>query len=102
MSAERRARSRPSRSGASGCDGQAARPAGATYDAALVTFTLCTIPDAAAALRRCGECSSPAARLHFLEHGLSDDPKVAAWQRRLEPFQRLVAGGCHLTRDLPC
>jgi SAM-dependent methyltransferase len=69
------------------------------YDAALVTFTLCTIPDAEAALREVYRVLKPGASLHFLEHGLSDDPKVITWQYRLEPMQRLVAGGCHLTRD---
>jgi SAM-dependent methyltransferase len=73
--------------------------AGATYDSALVTFSLCTIPDAAAALREVLRVLKPGASLHFLEHGISDDPKVVAWQRRLEPLQRRIAGGCHLTRD---
>ena len=41
----------------------------------------------------------PGASLHFLEHGISDDPDVVKWQRRLEPLQRRFAGGCHLTRD---
>ena len=41
----------------------------------------------------------PGGRFHFLEHGLSPDAAVATWQRRLEPMQRRVADGCHLTRD---
>jgi ubiquinone/menaquinone biosynthesis C-methylase UbiE len=69
------------------------------YDSALVTFTLCTIPDADAALREVHRVLKPGATLYFLEHGLSDDPKVVAWQHRLEPVQRRFAGGCHLTRD---
>jgi SAM-dependent methyltransferase len=73
--------------------------ADATYDSALVTFTLCTIPDPLAALREVRRVLKPGASLHFLEHGLAEDPKVAAWQRRLEPLQRRLAGGCHLTRD---
>jgi SAM-dependent methyltransferase len=70
-----------------------------TYDAALVTFSLCTVPDPEAALRVVQRVLKPGAALHFLEHGVSDDPRVAAWQRRLDPFQRRFAGGCHLTRD---
>jgi ubiquinone/menaquinone biosynthesis C-methylase UbiE len=70
-----------------------------TYDAALVSFTLCTIPEPAAALDEVHRVLKHGASLHFLEHGISDDPKVATWQRRLEPIQRRVAGGCHLTRD---
>ena len=70
-----------------------------TYDAALVTFTLCTIADPEAALREVRRVLKPGASLHFLEHGLSDDPDVIKWQLRLAPFQRRFAGGCHLTRD---
>lgn len=73
--------------------------ADATYDAALMTFTLCTIPDPEAALREVRRVLKPGGTLHFLEHGLSEEPGVAVWQHRLEPVQRRVAGGCHLTRD---
>jgi SAM-dependent methyltransferase len=71
----------------------------ATFDAALVTFTLCTVADPEAVLREVRRVLKPGASLHFLEHGISDDPDVAKWQRRLEPLQRRFAGGCHLTRD---
>ena len=82
-----------------GLDGERLEAEDATYDGALVTFTLCTIPDAVAALREVRRVLKPGAGVHFLEHGLADDPKVAVWQRRLDPIQRRLAGGCHLTRD---
>lgn len=83
----------------SGLDGQSLMAGDATYDAALCTFTLCTIPDAIAALAEVRRVLKPGGTLHYLEHGLSPNPKVARWQHRLEPVQRRVAGGCHLTRD---
>lgn len=68
-------------------------------DAALTTFTLCTVPDPVAALAELQRVVRPGGTIHFLEHGLSPDDGVAKWQRRIEPFQRRFADGCHLTRD---
>ncbi|CAN5502270.1 class I SAM-dependent methyltransferase [soil metagenome] len=67
-------------------------------DSALSTFTLCTIADVEAALAEIRRVLRPGGRLHFLEHGHAPDERVATWQRRFEPVQRRVAGGCHLTR----
>lgn len=68
-------------------------------DAALSTFTLCTIPGVEQAIAEVARVLKPGARFHFLEHGLAPDEGVARWQRRIEPVQKKVAGGCHLTRD---
>ena len=82
-----------------GLDGQSVAAADASYDAALCTFTLCTIPDARTALAEVRRLVRPGGMFHFLEHGLSTDPRVARWQHRLDPWQQRLAGGCHLTRD---
>jgi len=70
-------------------------------DGALSTFTLCTIPDVDAALGELRRVIRPGGRFHFLEHGLAPDVGVANWQGRLDPLQAKLAGGCHLTRDMP-
>ncbi len=71
----------------------------ASCDGALSTFTLCTISHVEQALAEIRRVLRPGGRFHFLEHGLSPDATVARWQHRLEPFQKRVADGCHLTRE---
>lgn len=85
----------------SGLDGQSLPFGDNTFDSALTTWTLCTIPDAGAALREVRRVLVPGGTLHFVEHGLAPDENVRRWQRRLEPVQKRVAGGCHLTRRIP-
>ncbi len=84
-----------------GVDGQRLEEPEASYDAVLTTFTLCTIPDAERALAEVRRVLRPGGQVCFLEDGLAPDARVAAWQRCLEPVQRRVAGGCHLTRPVP-
>jgi len=82
-----------------GRDGQSLPFTDGTFDTALSTWTLCTIPDPAAALREVRRVVRPGGTLHFVEHGLAPDKAVRTWQRRLEPLQKRVCGGCHLTRE---
>jgi ubiquinone/menaquinone biosynthesis C-methylase UbiE len=83
-----------------GLDGQALPFADDSYDMALTTWTLCTIPDVATALREVRRVLRPGGTLHFLEHGLAPDERVRRWQRRLDPLQQRIFGGCHLTRQV--
>jgi len=84
-----------------GLDGERLDAPDSSYDAVLSTFTLCTIPDVRAALAEVRRVLRPGGTVHVLEHGLAPDRRVADWQRRLEPIQRRMAAGCHLTRDVP-
>ena len=84
----------------SGLDGQSLPFPDASFDCALTTWTLCTIPDVAVALAEVRRTLKPGARLHFVEHGLAPDEPVRRWQRRMEPLQKRVFGGCHLTRPV--
>jgi SAM-dependent methyltransferase len=84
----------------SGLDGQSLPFPDDSFYAALSTWTLCTIPDVDAALRELRRVLKPGGTLHFLEHGLAPDAQVRRWQRRLEPVQYRLAGGCRLTRPI--
>ena len=83
-----------------GLDGARLDLPDASFDSALSTFTLCTVPAVESALTEIRRVLRPGGALHFLEHGLAPDPAVVRWQRRLQPLQLRVGGGCHLDRPI--
>jgi len=72
-----------------------------SIDTVVVTYTLCTIPDAVSALTALRPVLKPAARVLFCEHGAAPDADVLRWQTRLNPLWRRIAGGCNLNRAIP-
>jgi ubiquinone/menaquinone biosynthesis C-methylase UbiE len=70
-----------------------------SVDTVLVTYTLCTIPDVAAALAGMKRVLKTGGKLVFLEHGASPDPGVRQWQDRLNPLWGKLGGGCNLNRN---
>ncbi len=71
-----------------------------TVDTVLVTYTLCTIPEVAAALRQMRRVLKPDGKLIFCEHGQAPDASVRRWQDRLDPIWGRFSGGCHLNRPI--
>ena len=71
-----------------------------TFDSVVSTFTLCSIGNVRQALAEFRRVLKPGGHFRFVEHGLSDDPQVQTWQRRLTPLQKIFVGGCHLDRDI--
>jgi ubiquinone/menaquinone biosynthesis C-methylase UbiE len=72
----------------------------ASFDSALVTYSLCSVEDPARALAEIRRVLRPDAELLFVEHGLAPDPGPRRWQERLTPHWRRISGNCHLDRDV--
>ncbi len=73
--------------------------ADASVDCALITFTLCTIPDTEAALAGVKRVLRPGGRLVFLEHGAAPDPEILKFQNQINGLWGRFSGGCNLNRD---
>ena len=72
-----------------------------SVDTVVSTFTLCTIPGVADAIRGIGRVLKPGGKFIFFEHGLAPDVSVKRWQVRTEPLFQWAFEGCHVTRDIP-
>ncbi len=70
-------------------------------DSVLVTYTMCTIPQVAAANKEILRVLKPQGKMIFCEHGLAPDANVSKWQNRIDPYWGKIAGGCHLNRNIP-
>ncbi|MEB3292071.1 MAG: class I SAM-dependent methyltransferase [Synechococcales bacterium] len=73
---------------------------GDTFDCAVSTWTLCSIPQVEQALQELYRVLKPGGKFFFIEHGLSPDPQLQIWQNRLTPLQKIIADGCHLNRNM--
>jgi len=71
-----------------------------SVDAVVTTWTLCSIPDAARALREVHRVLRSTGHLLFIEHGRAPEPNVRWWQDRLTPTWKRIGGGCHLNRAI--
>lgn len=70
-----------------------------SFDTAVFTLVLCTVPNLDAALAEAARVLRPGGQLLFIEHVRSEQPTLARWQDRLEGPWRFLADGCHCNRD---
>lgn len=70
-----------------------------SFDTAVFTLVLCTVPDPELALREAARVLKPGGRLLFIEHVRAGEAGLAGWQDRLEKPWRFLADGCHCNRD---
>ena len=71
-----------------------------TFDAAVVSLVLCSVPDPAAALAEIGRVLRPGGVLRFFEHVRSSRPLRGRLEGLVSPLWSRAAGGCRLDRDL--
>jgi ubiquinone/menaquinone biosynthesis C-methylase UbiE len=69
-----------------------------TFDVAIVTFALCTIPDPERALNEVHRVVRSGGVLRFLEHVRSGKTRTAGWQDRVAPLWDRISGGCRLNQ----
>jgi ubiquinone/menaquinone biosynthesis C-methylase UbiE len=72
-----------------------------SMDSAVITYSLCTIPDPVAALVELKRVVKPGGEIWFSEHALAPDADVQKWQNRINPLWMRIAGGCHINRNIP-
>ena len=71
-----------------------------SFDAAVVSLVLCSVPDQQRALKEIGRVLRPGGELRFYEHVVARNAVAAALMRFADAtFWPRVAGGCHCARD---
>src|SRR5262245_51312284 len=70
------------------------------FDCIVTTWTLCSIPDAAAALREMRRVLKPGGHYLFIEHGKSQRESTARWQDRVNPLWCRISDGCNINRPI--
>jgi len=71
-----------------------------SVDTVVLTYTLCSVSDADAALAEMRRVLTPTGTLLFCEHGRAPDADVRRRQDRIDPIWTRLAGGCHVNRPI--
>lgn len=72
-----------------------------SVDTIVMTYTLCSIADGSTALAEMRRVLKPEGMLLFSEHGRAPDDNIRKWQSRINPFWKVLFGGCHLNKPIP-
>jgi ubiquinone/menaquinone biosynthesis C-methylase UbiE len=69
-----------------------------SFDAVVSTLVLCSVQNQQQMLSEIYRILKPQGKLVFIEHVAAvNNPGRLKWQKRLEPFWKIIACGCHLT-----
>ena len=71
------------------------------FDSVLITYTMCTIPEVMRANTEIRRVLKNQGKMIFCEHGASPDDNIRKWQKRINPFWGMIAGGCNIDRNIP-
>jgi ubiquinone/menaquinone biosynthesis C-methylase UbiE len=69
-----------------------------SFNSVVCTFTLCSIANVDSAMSEMRRILRTGGRMFFVEHGLSNDPRIQWWQHKLNPLNKIIGDGCHLNR----
>jgi ubiquinone/menaquinone biosynthesis C-methylase UbiE len=71
------------------------------FDSVLITYTMCTIPEVMRANTEIRRVLKNQGKMIFCEHGAAPDDNIRKWQKRINPFWGMIAGGCNIDRNIP-
>ncbi len=71
-----------------------------SFNSVVSTWTLCSIEKVEQAITEIYRVLKPGGKFFFIEHGLSNESNIQAWQNRLNPLQKIIGDGCHLNRNM--
>jgi ubiquinone/menaquinone biosynthesis C-methylase UbiE len=71
----------------------------ASFDAAVVSLVLCSVPEPGHFLAEVRRILKPGGELRFFEHVRSVRPLLGVFQDAITPLWSAIGGGCHLNRD---